>query len=204
MIPKVKPFDVYKCYLGLKNHFTKPKYDYQKYCGKSRASLQSFYKRKDRFFFERLSRQKNDTEIVQFFVANFVLHPDPYSLWIGEIVKNGEDNYTQWKRNTQSLSYTFQSEIESVFGGKDFDSMFKVTGSSHPEVIKSHLSKELSLETLIILNRILGFKQEFDKKLDDPVWEFLSMRIQKYDIFLHISDVFKYKKILKEVICGGT
>ena len=94
----------------------------------------------------------------QFFVANFVLHPDPYSLWIGEIVKNGEDNYTQWKRNTQSLSYTFQSEIESVFGGKDFDSMFKITGSSHPEVIKSHLSKELSLETLIILNRILGFK----------------------------------------------
>ena len=46
MIPKVTPFDVYKSYLGLKNHFTKPKYDYHKYCGKSRASLQSFYKRR--------------------------------------------------------------------------------------------------------------------------------------------------------------
>ena len=44
MIPKVTPFDAYKSYLGLKNHFTKPKYDYHKYCGKSRASLQSFYK----------------------------------------------------------------------------------------------------------------------------------------------------------------
>ena len=44
----------------LKNHFTKEKYDYHKYCGKSRASIQSFYKRKDRFFFEKLSRQKDD------------------------------------------------------------------------------------------------------------------------------------------------
>ena len=202
MIPKVKPFDVYKCYLGLKNHFTKKSYDYRKYAGKSRASLESFYKRKDRYFFERLSRQKDDSEIVQFFVANFVLHPDPYSLWIGEIVKNGEQNYTQWKRNTQSLSYTFKSEIENVFCDKDFDSMFKINGTSHSGIIKSHLSKELSLESLIILNRILGFKPLYDKKLEDPVWEFLSMRMQKYDTFLHISDVFKYKKILKQVICG--
>ena len=46
------PFDAYRCYLSLKNHFTKEKYDYHKYCGKSRATVQSFYKRKDRFWFE--------------------------------------------------------------------------------------------------------------------------------------------------------
>ena len=52
------PFEVYKTYLALKNHFTQAKYDYNKYCGKVRASLNSFYKRKDRFWFEKLSRQK--------------------------------------------------------------------------------------------------------------------------------------------------
>ena len=57
------PFDVYKTYLAFKNHFTKENYDYFKYCGKSRASLDSFHKRKDRYFFERTSRQKNDEEI---------------------------------------------------------------------------------------------------------------------------------------------
>ena len=41
------PFDSYKTYLSLKNHFTKDNYDYFKYCGKSRASIQSFYKRKE-------------------------------------------------------------------------------------------------------------------------------------------------------------
>lgn len=203
MIPKVSPFDTYKAYLGLKNHFTKEKYDYHRYGGKSRASLESFYKRKDRFFFEKLSRQKDDSEVIEFFVSNFVGCNDPQSLWIGEIVRNGEQNYTDWKRRLQSLSYTFKSEVENVFSGKNFDEMFKIEGNRHPQLIKEHLGKNLSLESLVILNKILGFKKEFDSKLDDPVWKFLSMRIDKYDSFIHI-DVFKFRSILKEVIINGT
>ena len=60
------PFDAYKSYLSLKNHFTKEKYDYHKYCGKSRATVQSFYKRKDRFWFEKLARNKDDKEEFSF------------------------------------------------------------------------------------------------------------------------------------------
>lgn len=203
MIPKVSPFDCYKSYLGLKNHFTKDKYDYHRYGGKSRASLDSFYKRKDRFFFEKLSRQKDDSEVIEFFVSNFVSCDDPQSLWIGEIVRNGEQNYTDWKKRLQSLSYTFKSEVENVFSGKNFDEMFKIEGIRHPQLIKEHLGKNLSLESLVILNKILGFKKQFDSKLDDPVWKFLSMRIDKYDSFIHI-DVFKFRSILKEVIINGT
>ena len=203
MIPKVKPFDCYKSYLGLKNHFTKEKYDYHRYGGKSRASLESFYKRKDRFFFEKLSRQKDDAEVIEFFVSNFVSCDDPQSLWIGEIVRNGEQNYTDWKRRLQSLTYTFKSEVETVFTDKDFDSMFKIVNKRHPPIVKEHLGKNISLETMVILNKIIGFKKDFDSILDDPVWKFLSMRINKYDSFIHI-DVFKFKSILKEVIIHGT
>jgi len=200
---KVKPFDVYKSYLGLKNHFTKEKYDYHRYGGKSRASLESFYKRKDRFFFEKLSRQKDDSEVIEFFVSNFVSCDDPQSLWIGEIVRHGEQNYTDWKRRLQSLTYTFKSEIETVFTNRDFDGMFKIEGKRHPPVVKEHLAKNLSLESMVILNKIIGFKKDFDIVLDDPVWKFLSMRIDKYNSFIHI-DVFKFKSILKEVIIHGT
>ena len=56
------PFECYKTYLAMKQHFTKDKYDYVKYCGRSRASLQSFYKRKDRYFFEKMARQHPDKE----------------------------------------------------------------------------------------------------------------------------------------------
>ena len=203
MIPKVKPFDCYKSYLGLKNHFTKEKYDYHRYGGKSRASLESFYKRKDRYFFEKLSRQKDDSEVIEFFVSNFVTCDDPQSLWIGEIVRNGEQNYTEWKRRLQSLTYTFKSEIENVFTNRDFDGMFKIEGKRHPPIVKEHLAKTLSLETMVILDKIIGFKKDFDSVLDDPVWKFLSMRIDKYNSFIHI-DVFKFKSILKEVIIHGT
>ena len=196
---KVQPFDTYKAYLGLKNHFTKEKYDYVKYCGKSRASIESFYKRRDRFFFEKISRQKNDEEVIDFFVANFVSCDDPQSLWVGEIMRNGEDNYTNWKRRTQSLSYVFKEEIGNVFSGKDFDKMFEVKGTTHPQIIKEHLQENISLETLIILEKILGFKKNFDKKLDDPVWKFLSMRMKKYNSFLNIN-VLQYRNLLKQIV----
>ncbi len=197
---KVTPFEAYKSYLGLKNHFTKDKYDYHKYCGKSRATVQSFYKRRDRFFFEKLSRQKTDEEVIEFFVSNFVSCNDPQSLWIGEIMQNGDTNYIDWKRKRQSLSYVFKEEVGNIFGGKDFDSIFKIEGTKHPIIVKEHLQNNISLESLIILDRIIGFKKDFDKKLRDPVWEFLSMRLKKYDSFINI-DVFRYKKILKDIVC---
>ena len=196
---KVNPFETYKSYLGLKNHFTKEKYDYIKYCGKSRASIESFYKRKDRFFFEKISRQKNDEEVIDFFVANFVSCDVPQALWIGEIMRNGEKNYTNWKKRTQSLSYVFKEEIGNVFGGKKFEEMFEIKGTKHPDIVKEHLQGNISLETFLILEKILGFKKDFDKKLGDPVWKFLSLRMEKYNSFLNI-DVFRYKKILKEIV----
>ncbi len=81
--------------------------------------------------------------------------------------------------------------------------MFRIEGTKHPQIIKEHLGKNISLETFVILNKIIGFKENFDKKLTDPVWKFLSMRINKYDSFIHI-DVFKFRKILKEIIIHGT
>lgn len=109
---KLDPLNCYKTYLALKNHFTKPKYDYLRYNGKVKASLQAFYKRKDRMWFEKMSRQKTDEEIVSFFVANFVLCNDPESLWIGEIINEGEQRFSLWKKRTQSLSYVFKEVSE--------------------------------------------------------------------------------------------
>ncbi len=193
------PFDAYKCYLSLKNHFTKDSYDYHKYCGKSRATVQAFYKRKDRFWFEKLARNKDDKEVVEFFVSNFITCTDPSKLWIGEMIREGEGRYTDWKKRNQSLSYIFKGEIESVFEDNNFDSMFVINGSSHPRILKLYLSGDVSIETFVILDRILGFKNQFDSKLSDPVWETVSMRMKKYSPFLNI-DVFRYKKILKGVV----
>ena len=193
------PFDAYRCYLSMKNHFTKDKYDYHKYRGKSRATVQSFYKRKDRFWFEKLARNKSDQEVVEFFVSNFITCTDPGKLWIGEMIKDGEGRYTEWKKRNQSLSYVFKEETESLFSDGNFDSMFTMDGTRHPQILKEYLRKNISIETLVILDKILGFRENFDSHLKDPVWETVSMRIKKYSPFLNI-DVQRYKQILKQVV----
>jgi hypothetical protein len=195
----VTDFETYKTYLAFKNHFTKETYDYHKYCGRSRASKDSFYKRTDRYFFERLSRQKNDEEIKAYFVANFVECSDPERLWIGDIIREGEDVYKEWLKKSQSLSYLFKTEAEVFIHKKNFEELFDCKTGNHPEILKKYLQKGITLETITILDMILGYVKNFDKKLTDPIWNFVSLRIRKYRPFLNI-DVEKYKNVLKEIV----
>ena len=192
------PADAYRCYLALKNHFTKDHYDYHKYRGKTRATNQAFYKRKDRFWFEKFARQKSDKEVVDFFVSNFVYSTDPGTMWIGEMIKEGEGRYQEWQKKVQSLSYVFKEEVNTLFDGKKVDEVFDCS-NGHPPILKSYLAGNTSLETLVICDRILEYSKEWDKRLEDPVWETVSRKIKKYSPFLNI-DVPRYKKILKETV----
>jgi hypothetical protein len=192
------PFDVYKTYLSLKNHFTKDNYDYHKYCGKTRASLQSFYKRKDRYWFEKLGRQKSDNEIVDFFVANFASSGDADSLWIGEMIRGGESVYNNWKKKKESLTYVFKEETTNFFTEHKFEEVFDCS-KGHPPLLKKFLNGKISMETMVIYDRIFLFGNSFDKKLKDPVWQLVSKNIKKYSPFLNI-DIFKFKKILRECL----
>jgi hypothetical protein len=195
------PFDAYKQYLALKNHFSKEKYDYHKYAGKSRASVATFNKRKDKYWFEKLSRQKSDEEIKNFFIANFVAADDPNSLWIGSVIRSGDTYYQEWNKRQQSLQYIFTQESEELFSEHKVDDVFDCT-KGHPIILKKFLSGKISMETLVIYDRIFLFGNNFDKKLLDPIWESVSMKLKKYSPFLNI-DIFKYRKILKSTVVGG-
>ena len=192
------PFDAYRCYLSLKNHFTKDHYDYLKYRGKTRATVQAFYKRKDRFWFEKFARQKNDKEVEEFFVSNFIYSTDPGTMWIGEMIKEGEGRYQELQKKVQSLTYIFKEETHDLFTDRKVDEVFDCT-KGHPPILRNYLSGKTSLETLVICDRIFEYGKEFDQKLNDPVWETVSLKIKKYSPFLNIN-VPRYKKILKEIV----
>jgi hypothetical protein len=194
----VTPFNVYCEYLALKSHFNNPKYDYFKYNKKVRATLTSFNRRKDKYFFERTSRKLSDKEIVDFLVSNFVAADNPQGLWIGEIINSGERTYADWMRRQQSLSYLFKEQSNELLLENELEDVFKCS-KGHPIILKKFLSGQLSLETLVIYEKIFGFSKTFDKKLLDPVWECVSLKIKKYSPFLQV-DVFNYKKLLKEII----
>jgi hypothetical protein len=195
---KVTPFETYQHYLSLKNHFTNPKYDFFKYGAKTRASVTSFNKRKDKYWFEKTSRKYNDKEVVDFLVSNFTATDNPQNLWIGEIINSGERNYAEWTKRQQSLTYLFKEQSNELFSESKLDDVFNCS-KGHPPVLKMFLGGKISLETLVIYDKIFLFGNTFDKKLLDPVWESVSLKLKKYSPFINI-DVFNYRKILRSII----
>tara|TARA_Y100001968_G_scaffold274073_1_gene267068 strand:+ start:1367 stop:1957 length:591 start_codon:yes stop_codon:yes gene_type:complete len=194
----VTPFDTYRAYLGMKSHFTNPKYDFFKYGGKSRATMASFNKRKDKYWFEKTSRKYTDQEVIDFLLSNFVNATNPQNLWIGEIINSGERTYAEWKMRQQSLTYMFTEQSENLLSENDLSKVFSCS-KGHPLLLKKYLGGEISLETLSILEKIFSFQKNFDKKLTDPVWETVSMKLKKYLPFLNIN-VFQFKKVLREIV----
>ena len=195
---KVTPFETYQTYLSMKSHFTNKRYDFFKYGGKSRATMTSFNKRKDKYWFEKTSRKYSDQEITDFLLSNFVNTDTPQNLWIGEIINSGEREYADWMRRQQSLTYLFKEQSKKLLSEKELEEVFNCS-KGHPVILKRYLGGEISLETLVIFEKIFSFGKKFNRKLKDPVWETVSLKIKKYIPFLNIN-VFQYKKILREIV----
>ncbi len=195
---KVTPFETYQTYLSMKSHFTNSKYDFFKYGGKSRATVTSFNKRKDKYWFEKTSRKYSNQEITDFLLANFVTTDTPQNLWIGEIINSGERNYADWMRRQQSLTYLFKEQSRELLSEKKLEEIFNCS-KGHPLILKKYLGGSINLETFAIFEKIFSFGKNFDDKLKDPVWESVSLKLKKYLPFLNIN-VFQYKKFLRELI----
>ena len=195
---KVTPYETYQTYLSMKSHFTNRKYDFFKYGGKSRATVSSFNKRKDKYWFEKTSRKYSDKEVVDFLLANFVSTDNPQNLWIGEIINSGERTYAEWMKRQQSLSYLFKEQSNELLSERKLAELFNCS-KGHPVILKRYLGGKISLETLVIFNKIFDFVSIMDKKLHDPVWETVSLKIKKYNPFINI-DVFQYKKVLRSIV----
>jgi hypothetical protein len=194
----VTPYQVYCEYLAIKSHFSNEKYDYFKYNKKVRASITSFNRRTDKYWFEKTSRKYKDEEIVDFFVSNFVQSESNSNIWIGSLINGGEQVYSEWKKRQQSLTYLFKEQSNELFSEIKLEDALNCS-KGHPPVLKKFLSGQLSLETLTIYEKIFRFSNKFDQKLLDPVWETVSLKIRKYMPFINI-DVFSYKKILREIV----
>lgn len=194
----MSPFEVYQSYLALKSHFSNSKYDYFKYNKKVRATESSFKKRKDIYWFQKASRKYSDNEIVDFFVSNFTATNNVDEMWIGEIINNGEKNYTEWLKRQQSLSYLFKEESEELFGNNTLKEIFNCS-KTHPIILKKYLGGQISIETLVIYQKIFKFVENFDKKMNDPIWNMVSLKIKKYSPFLNI-DIFHFKKLLRVIV----
>jgi len=98
------------------------------------------------------------------------------------------------------LTYLFKEQLNELLLENNLDEVFNCS-KGHPLLLKRYLGGEISLETLTILEKVFSFVENFNKKLTDPVWETVSMKINKYKPFLNIN-VFQFKKVLREIVNG--
>ena len=83
---------------------------------------------------------------------------------------------------------------------EDFDSIFSLQKGQHPVLLKNFLAKRISLETMVILQGLLNYIQQWDKELkDDLVYPDSRRLIVKYGAFLTFDKHRCRLKLLKTV-----
>jgi len=197
----MEPFEVYRYYLALRLHFTTDSYNVIEQKGRVRATKNSFLKRKDLLSIRRVAETYSDKDIVDFLVANFVSG----DRWGGVFDVESKERYQGWKKRIESISYTFKKEVDKAAAYADklgitFNQLFYCNHGQHPFIIKMYLRNDISIETLVILNKLNNFTDQLDQDLkDDLVWPDTSRIIKKYSPFLEIKKD-KYNEIYRRAI----
>ena len=195
-------FDVYKTYLAVKLHFTTDTYDYYKYGGKVNTKLDTFTKRKDRYFFHKLSTRYAETDILDFFVANFLADS---KRWIGNLLANdGRDVYLDYKKRKEAFAYHFKQEcgtIASDLGRRNisFNDGFIPPNGQHPRVLRLLIQRKISYQTAVVLDHFLGFTKNWDKEITEKVvWPEISLKVARVKPFVNFNAT-ECKLIMKDV-----
>ena len=188
----MRAVDVYLMYCALKAHF-KGDYDYHKFSGQTKIKRDSFYKRKDRIFFVKVASKydKNDSEVLNYFVSNFIQDRSGY------IANFNDKNYEDWLQKRKMFFEIFSQELQPFV--KNFNPLFESKDGHHPSLLKEYLGKRISLETMIVLDDLVEFSKKWDKELewDDFVWPDVKKLMNNYKGFLTIN-TNKYRiKLLK-------
>ena len=185
----IDPFEAFRYYQSLKLHFESDSYNAVKYNFKTSAKHSTFWKRKDKYFFaKRGKRFTKLPDLIEFYVSNFVND----TKWIGEMIDS--DHYNNWSKTMQSISYSFEQDIYKLYDEvKSFDDLFK--GDPHPLVVTKYLEGLISLETLVILDKLTGFVER-STVTETIIWPDLKRKILKYRPFVIVNETTLRKKVL--------
>jgi hypothetical protein len=189
-------FEAYALYQSIKLHFTSDSYNFFRYNGKTNVSKDNFERNKAKYSFYKLSRKYNIDELRSFYVANFL---ETNVNWVGDIAgAEGEENYKKWQTRNQRLTYQFEQDIIYLFDKYEPKDIISVVDDWYPNLLNEMMQKSICIETVCIMNDIMGFLPMWTKKIsDNVVWPTYKLKIEKYTPFI-IYDKQKFKEILKE------
>lgn len=188
----MEPFEAYQKFLAVKAHFT-TSYDYRKYNGKVKVKFDTFAKSKGKYFFGKLGK-KYKSEFPEYVATTYAYLGGIQ--WVGDL--DSEESLIAWEthqKHMQSIRRTFEKDINvllDVAAKNDFTfkQMFLCKPGELPPVEKLRKIDLITLETCVILNRLLGYTTKI--KCTNPLWENIKITIEKFDTFLSLpsNDIF--------------
>jgi len=179
----VTPFQCYKCFIALKLHFNDAKYDFFAMKGRTpRITYNSYMKRNDRHFFERIAKHRDP---MMYILANFV------NDFNGFASNFSDAPYNRWRRVTDSLEYTFRETLDKI---PDINEYIRVVDGKS-ELLNMYFSGKIEPEILCILDKIYGIFKYWLKNLSNVVFSDIFKWLTNYSPFIDF-DVKTYKKIL--------
>lgn len=183
------PFECFTEYVALKSHFS-GKYDYFKYGGKTNIKQDTFEKRNDKYFFQKLAKR---VDYKNFIIANLIEND---KVWIGELLSSAQTDkiFKEWSKRQQSLTYMFTQDLQKL--PENFNENLMIYEDQHPILLRKYLSKEISLETICIILKLTNADKMWNKRMvNDIIWETVRLKIEKYTPFID-CDYTKMKKIV--------
>lgn len=168
------------------------KYDVVKYNWCMRVSDKAYDKRRDKYFFKKLSEKYTLKELTLIFISNLVANQDA---WIGEIsdadalvfyreyigkLKLIKSNFEEDVRNI----YYFSKKVEVKSLNELFDYNDKVNSSYIFKLLQSNI---ISFETFIILDSFLDLIDKHDTATNNLVWSNYSTKLHAYRKILNVD-----------------
>jgi hypothetical protein len=174
---RINGFQAYQIYNALRLHYSSENYNAYQYNFKSNVSIDSFEKRRDKYFFHRLAKKHTIDSIKDFYHANFI----EGKKWIGEME---EKYYNERQSRLESLTYRFKTDINKL---SDYGFNELCTCREGQNELLNRLDRgDINIETVAIIDKLVNFIKPLLPLLNDP----LHMKKEKAMM------VMKYKESL--------
>lgn len=185
----LEPYDMFRYFISLKNHFTTENYDFIKYNGKTTVSYEAFEKRRDNKMFRLLSKHLPKQDAVPFLISQFI----NYQVFnVSSILENpmkSQKIYLNWKERISDLLKTYDNDLTVIAkraNGSWKNAVVQLHETDYPLIFKLVMSNEISPETYSFLDDLFQqTKRNYNGLEYDNLFNFLNLKYRKYRAFLN-------------------
>lgn len=195
-------FEAFNIFQAVRLHFQQESFDYFKYNGKSKTSLESFNARKDKYAFVKLGRMfPTDTELAYFLAINFYA-AEGKSLWVRDLFDpECSKRYAQWILDQKNQVELFTVDLKKL---PLLSSLVSCEDGQNPKLLVKVYQKDIRQDTLVILDYFMKLTNGWNNHLkEDFIWKSFYKNFKKYQSFFFNHTLFnitQYKSIILQHI----